>query len=578
MNSHITHITSFIALLFVAALPMAQETGDSGADGSPSREEESSVQDAGSQAGGRASGPVAPDETEIVVPELVLEVEELELQQVRGVLPEEGELALGQVAIPLPGSDDLAVDEGVFDVPQPGMTVQQDVESIFSSGRLGAGSVNHVVGEVSLFRLGIDPRFRFRFSYEGLDGYQFNEPGAGFFSTSNALDGWLSLGDDELSVEAEGAFSEDVHGLQGESQYYSTGLRRTSGSGALTFRPDPLIRLDGELDALVATRTQSLSGTAAAGTGVPRDQEISVTPAADLTVSIDAVDLVLSSSYFLRLLTTGDDLHQDVDAVAGIDVDLPAPWSASARAGVQWAPARGLAYPWSLSLELLLGEAFETSLAGGYRIERLALGDLWTRVPPAAVSPAAGPRAELVNDRQWYGNLTARWSGVGGLSLTADAEFTAHDAVVDIGSYDSATSLYSFEQRAMMSLQTSAQASWRPSPQVQAQAGWRGVFVDSVTGTPTNAVEGSLRVSDAEERLSAAAEARSEFFPEPSMPWLGLSGSFALSEEIEFTLEVSDVLAPLLENGRATIGPTVRDGFPFIEPGFRASLFTTITL
>jgi hypothetical protein len=62
------------------------------------------------------------------------------------------------------------------------------------------------------------------------------------------------------------------------------------------------------------------------------------------------------------------------------------------------------------------------------------------------------------------------------------------------------------------------------------------------------------------------------------MPWLGLTGSFAPSDELEFTLEFADMLAPLLESGRPAHGPSVSPEFPFIEPGFRASIFTRISL
>jgi hypothetical protein len=73
-------------------------------------------------------------------------------------------------------------------------------------------------------------------------------------------------------------------------------------------------------------------------------------------------------------------------------------------------------------------------------------------------------------------------------------------------------------------------------------------------------------------------EARSEFYPNPSMPWLGVSGAFNASEGVEFVVEVVDILAPLLPSGRPTIGHAVNADFPFIEPGFRASLFARISL
>jgi hypothetical protein len=521
-----------------------------------------------------SSGPRSPEETEIIVPELVLRVPELELQQVSAVLPEEGELALGQVNIPLPGAQELDVDEEAFSIPLPGTAPQPEGTSVFSSGRLGAGTMNHVVGELSLFKLGADPRFRLRFSHEGLDGYQFLDAGTGYFSNSNTIDGWFSARTEQLSSEVEASFSEEVDGLQGRSDFFSAGVRRTTGSADLTFTPDPLVELNGNLDASVTSRIQSTSGSSA----VPREQEFSVTPAAEGRVAVGAVDIVLSTSYFLRFLAGGElPVQQDVDLLAGVDVELPASWSATARAGILWEPGSALSYPWSLTLSALFGEALETTLSGGYRVERLTLGEIWADVPLAAVGDAEAD-ADLVNDGQWYGSFGARWSGPSGLTVTAGADFVAHETVVDIREYDPVADEFPFIQRPVLTLATSARASWRPESRIQVQAGWNGVFLDSVTGTPTGSVDGSVRVSDASERFTAAAEARADFYPEVSMPWTALSGSFAPSEELEFTLEFTDLLAPLLEQGRPTIGPEVSPGFPFIEPGFRASLFTRISL
>lgn len=533
------------------------------------------AQDADRTESPASSGPAAPEDTEIVVPELILQVEEIELQQVSAVLPEEGELALGQVTIPLPGTDELLVDEGAFVVPTPGMASPQDATSVFSSGRLGGGTVNHVVGELSLFKLGADPRFRLRFSHEGLDGYQFKEAGTGYFSNSNVVDGWVAGETERIRTEVEASFSEDVEGLQGESDFFSAGLRRTTATGDFVFTPEPLVQLRGSLDGSIATRIQSASGSGP----VPREQEFAVTPGAEARFSVRSVDLVLSTSYFLRFLSGGEiPVRQDVEALAGLDLALAAPFSLSARAGALWEPGIGLQYPWSLSLDAVFGEALEANLSGGYRVERFTLADIWSDVPLAGVGDAEGD-PDLVNDPQWYADLGARWSGPSGLTLTGGIDFVAHEAVVDLEPYDPAADEFPFVQRSMMSLNGSARASWRPGTRMQVQAGWNGVLIDATTGTPTSTIDGSIRVGDESERFAASAEGRVDFYPEVAMPWLGVSGSFAPSDELEFTLEIADLLAPLLgDAGRPAIGPRVTPEFPFIEPGFRASLFTRISL
>ncbi len=526
-------------------------------------------------AAAQQSGPAAPQETDIVVPELLLEIEELELQQVTAVLPDEGELVLGRMSVLLPGADELSVDEGAFAVPTPGLARPTDAPSVFSSGRLGAGTANHIVGELSLFRLGVSPRFRLRFSHEGIDGYQFREAGTGYFASNNAIDGWFSGGTERVGTDVEAAFSEEVHGLQGVSdEFYSVGLRRTDVVAALEFAPEPVIRLTGSVDAGMATRIQSVSGSGP----VPREQEFTISPEAEARFGIRAVDIVASTSYFLRFMRSGElPVYQDVDFLAGVDVEISSTLSTSARAGVLWEPGEDLRYPWSLRIEMLLVDSLEARLSGGYRIERLTLADIWSDVPQAGVGPSN--RSGLAPDGQWFAGIGTRWSGPTGLAFASGVDFIAHDGVVDLEAYDPETSRFPYVQRSMLSLVANSRVSWRPGPRVLAEAGWTGRFLDTTYATPTGAAGGAVRVSDARQRLTAGAELQIDFFPDVTMPNLGVSGSFAPSDEIEFSLEFSDVLAPLLgEVGRPTIGPRVDPGFPFIQPGFRASLFTRISL
>ena len=74
------------------------------------------------------------------MPELVLEVEELELEQVSAVLPDEAELALGQVSIPAPGSRGALVDDEAFACRCRGSPAATETTSVFSSGASGAGT------------------------------------------------------------------------------------------------------------------------------------------------------------------------------------------------------------------------------------------------------------------------------------------------------------------------------------------------------------------------------------------------------------------------------------------------------
>ncbi|MEE8440156.1 MAG: hypothetical protein V3S41_00420, partial [Spirochaetia bacterium] len=160
------------------------------------------------------SGPAEPSQTEIIIPEFVLRVEELGVEEVEAVLPSEGELALGMIALPLPGADELVVSDIAFDAPLPAVAARSEGPAVFSTGRLGAGTANHVLGELSIYKLGTDPRFRLGFAHEGLDGFQFNPAGSGYYAFTNTIDAWLSIQSDVLELEGEAGFVEIEKGLQ----------------------------------------------------------------------------------------------------------------------------------------------------------------------------------------------------------------------------------------------------------------------------------------------------------------------------------------------------------------------------
>jgi hypothetical protein len=480
---------------------------------------------------------------------------------------------LGQISLPLPGADELVVSDIAFDAPMPAVAARSEGPSVFSTGRLGAGSSNRILGELSIYKLGADPRFRLGFAHEGLDGYGANLAGTGFHAFTNTIDAWLSIQSDILALETEAAFVEQEKGLQNQSEYNSVAARATDLTAELVYTPDPLITITGDLDAGMATRLQTTTSAA----DPPRVQEYILTPAAEARIDIRAVDLIFRSSYFLRLLAGGAlPTQQDLDFTAGFEASLP--WMVlGGYAGVHWDFASGLEYPWYLSVRSLIGDALEIGASGGYRVERTRLLDLWGLEPLLAVGDSDGA-AELVNNSIWYAQADARWTGFSGLSLRSEIEFSAESAALDIQAYDTVADEFPYLQRSLMSLRPSVQGAWQPSPVWQFEAGWSGQFIDRTVVQPGGVLEGAVRFSGRSGVFRADLDVATELYPEPSVPWIGLAGTVTAGEGVEVVVELSDLLSPLMDVGRPTHGAVVTADYPFIEPGFVATIFARITL
>ncbi|MCK4513801.1 MAG: hypothetical protein KAU31_01015, partial [Spirochaetaceae bacterium] len=350
-------------------------------------------------------------------------------------------------------------------------------------------------------------------------------------------------------------------------------VRATDLTTELTYTPDPLVTVTGGLDAGMATRLQTTSG----GAAVPRDQEYVVEPAVEARIGIRSVDLIFRSSYFLRLLADEPLLtQQDLDFTAGFEAALPWAMVIAGHAGVHWDFSSGLEYPWALSVNALIGDALELGTSGGYRVERARFTELWELEPLLAVGDANS--GALANNSVWYARADARWTSAAGLSLRSEIEFKAESAALDLQPYDGATNEFPYLQVPLMSLIPSVQGAWQPSPVWQFEAGWKGHFLDRTTIEPSGVLDGAVRFSERSGVFRADLEVVSDFYPEPNVPWLGLSGTVTAGEGVEVVIELSDLLAPLMDTGRPTYGSQVTPDYPFIQPGFVATIFTRITL
>ena len=299
--------------------------------------------------------------------------------------------------------------------------------------------------------------------------------------------------------------------------------------------------------------------------------------AVEARIDIRSLDLIFRSSYYLRLLADGVlPTQQDLDFTAGFEVALP--WSVvvAGHAGVHWDFASGLEYPWALSVRTLIGDALELGASGGYQVERTRLRELWELEPLLAVGDEN--LAALTNNSAWYARTDARWTGVMGLSLRSEVEFKAESAALDLQPYDPVADEFPYLQRSMISLTPSVQGAWQPSPALQFEAGWRGRFIDGPAVEPSAVLDGAVRFSERSGVFRADLEVVSELYPEPNVPWLGLSGTVTAGEGVEVVVELSDLLSPLMDAGRPTHGSQVTPDYPFIEPGFVVTIFTRITL
>ncbi|MCK5153966.1 MAG: hypothetical protein KAQ93_06360, partial [Spirochaetales bacterium] len=200
----------------------------------------------------------APSTIELIIPPVVVEFEDRLEQIMELKVPDYDDIILPDFEISLPDPGEITIDGIDIDLPLPDFVEYKYEEkaSFFSEGVLGIGDRNHLIGNISLFRLGQGLRFSLSFAHDGLDGFGRNAAGMGYFSRQEAFEGEFENGDESFMISGSGSFMENEDGLQGQTPSYTSVIHRLSNinlgvSGGNSFF------WDGKIDLNLAGKTLS---------------------------------------------------------------------------------------------------------------------------------------------------------------------------------------------------------------------------------------------------------------------------------------------------------------------------------
>jgi len=526
-----------------------------------------------------APGPRAPDSAQILLPSVVLKVPDISAATVNPLLPRGQTLSIPDAGVPLPDTGALHIPEQAFNVPLPGRQTNATASvrgtSLYNTGVIGVGSMNHIVGSLSLYKLGVAPQLRLHFFHEGLDGFAGKPAGTGFFTTSNVLSGALSTGDSRLGTDSQASFQDEAFGLQDQSSaYYSVGVRTMNGSMGLRYKPSNLLSFGARIEADAASRLYTVAGPAPAGNSAIWAYNVAPSLSAGLT--IENLDLQLRGLYNLRL-TDGLSALNTANLGLYADATLPADFLLKANFGAFWTIGTGFLYPFSIDLAKSFGSNLSFNLSGGFSVTPQSFTDLWTSYPLLHVGDSVS--GALANSTAWFGSA--------GFSLsTQDLLFTTQGSVrlsyrehvVDVTGYDSASSSYLYVQNDYLTLQPQLRVTWSPVTLFSLSAGMQGNLLQKATQEPLVSADFNISASGPRDRFGGGITGRFNIFDVPDVPNLSANMFVRLTDGVELDLDAADLLSPLIPGGRPVIGAVQNANFPFYAPGFRVTLSTHISL
>ena len=107
-----------------------------------------------------------PEEVSLELPPLILEIADIETEQIEAFLPTEEEVS-PLISIILPEAGALRFDDNLFSMMvQDTYNAPQRENAFFSEGAIGVGTRNHILGDITLYKVGSQPRFNLRFYHE----------------------------------------------------------------------------------------------------------------------------------------------------------------------------------------------------------------------------------------------------------------------------------------------------------------------------------------------------------------------------------------------------------------------------
>jgi hypothetical protein len=393
----------------------------------------------------QSSGPEEPD---IMLPPMVLEIEDVSEESVQAALPDIWDPVVPELSIPLPEAEAISVSESVFDIELIDEMLPsgegQDVKtsSFASEGMIGAGASNHIIGDVSLYKLGKSPRFSIHFYHEGMDGYGKRSPGEGFFFSDDAIDAEFSHTADKTDFSLSAGYSEEEDGLQDLASAYSVKHRILSGTSAFTYEPRDRLSLGGGFS--FESLNKLLTGT------LPEeDSELILRPSVQAGLSFPGFKAGFSADYRFRSLSVDSSSSDDNWLRSALSFH----WAVSfldigGNVGLAWDFGDAFYVPFSVDLSGAVRDILSFSVSGGFAFEEAAWSGILRENPYIALNGLLGPACG------YFGRLDLRGNIGKALSITAggDLRFLSGALVPDYSSFVNGMYSLTPEDRTLLSL------------------------------------------------------------------------------------------------------------------------------
>lgn len=521
-----------------------------------------------------------PDEPELILPEKVLDIQDITAIDIEVSLPLQ-EIQTPQIETALPRQDEIEIPDDAFtvelDTDIDSGTPQAASNEFYSEGELGFGTMNHILGSISLYKLGNAPRFKTRFFYEGRDGYWagsdtgYTPAGSGAFSKAINLEGAFILSAENIEDRIELMYSEQEEGLQDISPvFYSIVSRYISGANEFSYLFADNFRFEwnaySEYSSFVYT-----------GTDAGQGQELAFATRLLAATDFDRFNAGVFAGYglengwfsgFTAFAHTPSPIVHDIHGGLEVSLDVNDSFLIDGSTSVLYDFSGDLYFPFKAGFTAGVPGAFILDAEGGYVYEYINNHDLWERIPVTA------PLYEGTVKRGWSVLASMSMKPVKDFRIKLGGVFEELENSFWIdSSLDTSTGLADYSFGPGRSLVVTSSVDWNPVPEMILSAAWDWSVFDRSAEQPLHEILIEATWEQTASKFGAGLTNRVsvrslDVFP---VPETGLSGFWRPGEGIKLEIAADDILGLFLENGRRRWGG-------YLAPGSSITIKTQVSL
>jgi len=527
------------------------------------------------------------DDPGIILPAVVLEIEDLSVEKVDAGLPEGSDIALPERELLI--TDDITLDirEIQFDLDLDGSGLQPDnslrgtdqdkTQPGYTTGAggpisveamLGAGNAGSIASRISFYKSGSLPRFKFLFNHDTVDGYAFMPAGTGYNRRYDELLASILfnvLDEQKLEMETTVNFKDNELGLQGQADYFSVINRYIMGNSSFKYKASDQFTfsadMGGELTSLILTGAD----TPVYAVQYP-PTEILFAPGIISAFNWEAVNLGLAADYKYRTVA-GTDAYNFHRLLIKTDLKIILPFWLDISGDVAFFRSNTvpLLFPFQLAFSGTPSRSFSFGIRGGYFLAENNIGNLLEEYSyldlPAAVADnygwfgAASVNLNLADNR-----LAVNLEGSMHWNKNYYYRGTAVDMQTNLFGLNSYTDIFSSDIKTGI--------RWTIVEEAKLDFVFESALLLTLTGLQADnqfRLGGDFKTKDGTlgAKLEAVLDVGTNFIPE--LPVLNSSLNYQIMDNVNLICALEDILSPLLSSPRAFAAP-------YIAPGVRGLL------